>query len=83
MRSVDAALHFSEKRQAENLYRICPANIKNDRAGRLQIISYKDLNKDAKDKVLVCENMRTKPLSEFQTCNFDSTMPTAVTFYFN
>lgn len=80
MRSVDAALAFSEKRRVEQNERVCPNNIKNNENGRLQVYSSKDLNKLAADKVLVCPNLKTKPLTEFKTCNFDSTMPGAVSF---
>lgn len=78
VRSVDAALLFSEKRRSEQSERICPNNIKNNDNGVLQVINSKDLSKFSHDKVLVCANMKTKPLSEFKTCNFDATMPGAV-----
>lgn len=78
VRSVDAALLFTEKRRSEQTERICPNNIKNNDNGALQVINSKDLSKFSHDKVLVCENMKTKPLSEFKTCNFDATMPGAV-----
>lgn len=75
---MDAALKFSEKRRTEQTERICPNNIKNNESGKLEIVSSKDLSKYSTDKVLVCENLKTKALSEFKTCNFDSTMPGAV-----
>lgn len=71
-------MKFSEKRRTEQTERICPNNIKNNESGKLEIVSSKDLSKYSTDKVLVCENLKTKPLSEFKTCNFDSTMPGAV-----
>lgn len=80
MRSVDAALAFSEKRRTEQNERVCPNSIKSNENGRLQVYSSKDLNKLGADKVLVCENLKTKSLAEFKTCNFDSTMPGAVSF---
>lgn len=78
LRSVDAALQFMEQRRAESTERICPANIKNNENGPLQVINSKQLNKYSTDKVLVCHNFKTKPLNEFKTCNFDATMPAAV-----
>ena len=77
-RSVDAALDFSEKRRTEKSERICPNNIKNSESGRLEVVSAKDLGKYSTDKVLVCPNLKTKPLSDYKACNFDSTMPGAV-----
>lgn len=78
MRSVDAALMFNEKRRTEQGEHVCPGNIKNNDNGRLQVVNSKHLHKYSSDKVLVCDNMKTKPLREFKTCNFDATMPGAV-----
>lgn len=79
-RSVDAALQFLDKRRAEQVERICPNNIKNNENGELQVVNSKDLSKYSTDKVLVCPNLKTKPLNEFKACNFDVTMPGAVSF---
>lgn len=79
-RSVDAALEFSEKRRGENNERVCPNNIKNNENGELQVVNSKDLSKYSTDKVLVCPNLKTKSLSEFKACNFDTTLPGAVSF---
>lgn len=81
LRSTDAALQFSEKRRAESTERICPTNIKNSENGPLQVVNSKQLHKYSTDKVLVCQNFKTKPLNEFKTCNFDATMPAAVSFH--
>lgn len=83
VRSVDAALAFAEKRRAEHGERVCPGTIKNNEGGKLQVVNSKKLNKFSSDKVLVCENLKTKPLSEYRTCNFDSTTPGAVSADFN
>lgn len=83
VRSVDAALAFTEKRRTEQGERVCPSTIKNSEGGKLQVVNSKQLSKFSSDKVLVCQNLKTKPLSEFRTCNFDSTMPGAVSADFN
>lgn len=57
---------------------VCPNTIKNNENGKLQVVNSKNLSKYSSDKVLVCQNLKTKPLSDFKTCNFDSTMPGAV-----
>lgn len=75
---MDAALHFTEKRRVERSEPVCPTSIKNNDNGKLQVVSSKDLSKYSSDKVLVCQNLKTKSLSEYKTCNFDATMPAAV-----
>lgn len=84
MKSVDAALRFYNIRKKEQKDRSCPTTLKNDASGRLEIMSAKmlKLNKSSlSEKVLVCQDLQTKPLTEAKTCNFDSTMPAAVSCF--
>lgn len=75
---MNAALRFLESRRGESGERTCPNNIKNNENGKLQVVKSKDLNNISADKVLVCDNLKTKSLSEFKTCNFDATFSGAV-----
>jgi uncharacterized protein (DUF342 family) len=79
---MNAALQFSEVRRAGKSDRVCPNNIKNNENGQLQVVHAKELSKFSTDKVLVCQTFETKPLSDFKTCNFDVTLPAAVSFGF-
>lgn len=73
LRSVDAALHYNEKRLKEN----CPNNLKSAPEGVIEIVNAKDL-KNYNNKVLICQDFTRRPLSDYKNCNFDFTFPTAV-----
>lgn len=81
MKSINAALRFYNVRKTEQLERTCPSNLKNDENGRLEVMSVKQLKKlnlNSNAKVLICQDLSKKALSEFKICNFDSTLPAAV-----
>lgn len=76
LRSINAALHFSSK-QSKQSGKLCPQTIKSVPNGELQVINSRDLSKHS-DKILICQDMTTRPLNEFKRCNFDFTLPAAV-----
>lgn len=76
LRSINAALHFSSKQRKQS-GKLCPQTIKSVPNGELQVINSRDLSKHS-DKILICQDMTTRSLNEFKRCNFDFTLPSAV-----
>lgn len=84
LRSIDAALRFYSLRKAA-ASRTCPDNLKNSAEGRLEVMGTKQLNQlelKSNEKVLICKDLSKRALSDFKLCNFDSTLPAAVSLPF-
>lgn len=78
-RSSDAALYFTKLRPGTQSDTVCPNTIRNDPNGVFEIVNTKDLKKySASTKRLICHDMALKSFSEYKTCNFDATLPSAV-----
>lgn len=77
---MNAALNFEAKRKRGNVEKLCPQTIKSTPSAKLEIINSKELKKQLlnNNKVLVCSDLTTRPFTEFKTCNFDFTLPGAV-----
>jgi hypothetical protein len=77
LRSVNAALNFLSKRKVNSQARTCPQNVKSSPNGKLEVINSRDLSK-LSNKILVCRDLTTRPLTDSKACNFDFTLPGAV-----
>lgn len=74
LRSENAALFFNQVRITKQ----CPGAIQMDENAALEVINAKNIDFSQTDKELVCKDFSRKPLEDFKTCNFDFTLPTAV-----
>ncbi|XP_059615126.1 transferrin [Phlebotomus argentipes] len=72
-RAVNAALLFNEKRGQK----ACPLDIVSADNGVVSIVNAKDLQ-DNGNQELVCQDLSRKSLKDFNSCNFEATLPTAV-----
>uniref|UniRef100_U5EVY8 Transferrin n=1 Tax=Corethrella appendiculata TaxID=1370023 RepID=U5EVY8_9DIPT len=72
-REITSALLFSDKTGKK----ICPNKLESTPDAPIQIVHVKDLPK-FENKVLVCKDLTTKPISEFKTCNMDYTISPGV-----
>lgn len=78
-KSTDAALFFTSKQGNDE--KKCVNTLMSDPKSKLSIVNSKDLDKDTHgDKVLVCVDFTTKPLSEYKNCHFTYTVAGAVSF---
>lgn len=75
-RMVDSALYYNHLRRKPK----CPKDLNTvDDNAKVKLVNAKDLSK-YQDKKLVCKDFTLKSLDEYKTCNFDYTLPTAVSF---
>lgn len=74
---VDSALYYNHLRRKPK----CPSNLVSDDNVKVKLVYAKDLGKYPSKK-LVCKDFTLKSLDEYKTCNFDYTLPTAVSLTF-
>lgn len=74
LRSENAALYFNQIRITKQ----CPGAIQMDPNAQLTVVNAKTIDFSQTEKELVCKDFSRKPLEDFKTCNFEFTLPTAV-----
>lgn len=73
-RAVSAALFFNDKRQQK----VCPNKLIMSPNAPIQIVSAQDLTRLGANKMLICPSLELQSIGNYQTCNVDYTLPTAI-----